>query len=113
VNKSPPIEELKAIAHATRFSILGALSQGEHNVGEIEKATGIAQPFLSQQLAVLRGAGLVETRKESKLVFYSLDQERLGGLADMISELADSPAKKKSDGKKALAGAANFARLTG
>lgn len=111
--KSPPIEELKAIAHAARFSILSSLSQGEHNVGEIEKATGIAQPFLSQQLAVLRSAGLVETRKESKLVFYSLDQERLVGLADTISELVDSPANKKPDGRQTLAGAANFARLTG
>jgi len=52
--------------------ILSCLLQGEHNVGGIAQATSISQPTLSQQLKELRRAGLVQTRKEAKLVWYSL-----------------------------------------
>ena len=81
-----PIDELKAIAHPVRFSILQSLAAGERNVGEIEAVTGIGQPSLSQQLAVLRNAGLVQTRKEAKLVYYQLDHGRLESLSDAIDQ---------------------------
>ena len=68
------IEELKAIAHPLRLRILEVLREGERNVGEIEEVAQIGQPALSQQLGVLRKAGLVETRKEAKLVYYSLGE---------------------------------------
>ena len=74
-----PIEELKAIAHPLRFQIIQLLRAGELNVGEIEQASGIGQPALSQQLGILRKADLVETRKSAKLVFYSLNTDRLAG----------------------------------
>ena len=108
---APPIEELKAVAHPARFSILSLLSEGERNVGEIEKVTGISQPSLSQQLAVLRNAGLVETRKDSKLVYYSLDQSRLANLAMSISKLVELPASSQNEKRGAVPGAANFAQL--
>ncbi|WP_155647654.1 ArsR/SmtB family transcription factor, partial [Erythrobacter donghaensis] len=63
------VEALKALAHPLRWRILRTLASGERNVGEIEQATGIGQPALSQQLGVLRKAGLVVTRKDAKLVF--------------------------------------------
>ncbi|NKB15977.1 MAG: winged helix-turn-helix transcriptional regulator [Sphingomonadales bacterium] len=72
-----PIPALKALAHPLRWRILATLASGERNVGEIEQVTAIAQPGLSQQLGVLRKAGLVLTRKEAKLVFYSLSQEAM------------------------------------
>ena len=80
-----PIEELKAMAHPLRFRILQALGPGERNVGEIEAETNIGQPTLSQQLAVLRKAGLVSTRKEAKLVYYRVAAERLAEIAEVIS----------------------------
>lgn len=108
---APPIDELKAVAHPARFSILSLLSEGERNVGEIEKATGISQPSLSQQLAVLRNAGLVDTRKDAKLVFYRLDQLRLAEIAMSISNLVEVPASSKNAKRRAVPGAANFAQL--
>ena len=72
------IEGLKALAHPLRWRILTTLSGGERNVGELEQATGIVQPGLSQQLGVLRKAGLVATRKDAKLVFYSLAEAQIG-----------------------------------
>ena len=65
-------EKLKGFANSRRLMILSCLLQGEHNVGGIAQATSISQPTLSQQLKELRRAGLVQTRKEAKMVWYSL-----------------------------------------
>ncbi|MCL9998778.1 MAG: metalloregulator ArsR/SmtB family transcription factor [Erythrobacter sp.] len=108
------IEALKALAHPLRWRILTALIAGERNVGEIEAATGISQPGLSQQLGVLRKAGLVETRKEAKLVFYGLADEQIGGTLSHIGALL--PVANASPGRTAptdtpAPGVANFARM--
>ncbi len=63
---------LKALANTDRLMLLCQLAQGELNVGELEACTGIAQPTLSQQLAVLRREELVETRREGKQVYYRI-----------------------------------------
>jgi DNA-binding transcriptional ArsR family regulator len=65
-------EKLKYFAQAQRVIILLFLAEGEHTVGKIEESTGIAQPTLSQQLAVLRRGGLVSTRRVAKQVYYQL-----------------------------------------
>jgi predicted transcriptional regulator len=61
---------LKALANEDRLLILCQLTQGERNVGELEKMTGVRQPTLSQQLGILRDEGLVATRREGKYIFY-------------------------------------------
>lgn len=63
---------LKALANADRLMLLCQLAQGELNVGELEARTGISQPTLSQQLAVLRREELVETRRDGKQVYYRI-----------------------------------------
>jgi DNA-binding transcriptional ArsR family regulator len=68
-------EKLKIFAQPYRLMIISALSDGERAVGEIAALTGIAQPALSQQLAALRRAGLVRTRKHAKQVLYALCEE--------------------------------------
>lgn len=114
------VEALKALAHPLRWRILTALVQGERNVGDIEQVTGIGQPALSQQLSVLRKAGLVTTRKDAKLVFYALATETIGAVAGALSGLsADSPgpanaakAAAVTSQRPAAPGVANFARLS-
>ncbi|QZH73798.1 MAG: winged helix-turn-helix transcriptional regulator [Erythrobacter sp.] len=112
MSAEPPIEALKAVAHPLRFRILEALQSGERNVGEIEQATGITQPSLSQQLAVLRAADLVETRKDAKLVYYKLDGKSLSALAAALGQFAGDNASPAPPARRRAAGAANFARLT-
>lgn len=63
---------LKALANPDRLLLLCQLSQGERNVSELEAQLGIQQPTLSQQLAVLRREGLVETRRDGKQIFYRI-----------------------------------------
>lgn len=112
MSDAPPIEELKAIAHPVRFRILEVLSAGELSVGEIDQAADIGQPALSQQLGVLRKAGLVETRKEAKLVFYSLAAERIAALSSALGRIAGSGQGEPAVLRTPAPGVANFARLT-
>lgn len=69
------VERLRALTQPQRLMILAVLLDGERAVGEIEATTGIAQPALSQQLGELRRAGLVTTRREARMIFYSVADE--------------------------------------
>lgn len=108
------IEALKALAHPLRWRMLSSLIAGERNVGEIEAATGISQPGLSQQLGVLRKAGLVETRKEAKLVFYALASEQIGETLARIAALVpggNAAPDRSAPTETPAPGVANFARM--
>ena len=63
---------LKTLANPDRLLVMCELALGEKNVGELEQALGIVQPTLSQQLAVLREARLVGTRREGKNIYYRI-----------------------------------------
>lgn len=65
-------ELFKALAHPARIRVLEVLSTGERSVGELQPQVGIELSHLSQQLGVLRRAGLVSTRKDGSTVFYSV-----------------------------------------
>lgn len=67
---------LKALANEDRLMLLCQIaSHTRLNVGELEHATGIRQPTLSQQLAILRQESLVAAEKEGKYVYYRLSNE--------------------------------------
>ena len=66
------VAALKVLANTDRLLLLCHLSQGECCVSDMEAHLGITQPTLSQQLAVLRQEGLVDTEKEGKFVYYRL-----------------------------------------
>ncbi|RUP08626.1 metalloregulator ArsR/SmtB family transcription factor [Hyphomicrobium sp.] len=70
-------EKIRVFAQPQRLMILSYLFGGERGVAEIERATGIGQPTLSQQLAELRRADLVVTRREAKLVYYRLASDNV------------------------------------
>lgn len=64
---------LKLLGNEARLLLLCQLSQGEACVSELEEQLDIHQPTLSQQLGVLRSEGLVNTRRQGKNIFYSVD----------------------------------------
>lgn len=85
-------EFLRALAHPMRLRILRRLLDGELSVGGFESQLGLRQPSLSQQLAQLREAGLVATRREAKSVFYRLADARVRGvLAALHGAFAPGP----------------------
>lgn len=63
---------LKALANEHRLMILCTLIGGEMSVGELNARVPLSQSALSQHLASLREAGLVQTRKEAQTVYYQL-----------------------------------------
>ncbi len=118
------VEKLKAYAQPQRLMILSCLLEGERTVSEIDTATRIGQPALSQQLAELRRAELVRTRKQAKLVYYALADEKaalcvrsmeaiFAGQIDSAAGLASALAATASPAKTTTspAGAAAFARI--
>jgi ArsR family transcriptional regulator len=80
-----PLHQLKAeffktLGHPTRIRVLELLSEREMSVGEILPEVRLEASNLSQQLAVLRRAGLVTTRKEGSAVYYSLTSKHVAEL---------------------------------
>ncbi|MGH2428355.1 MAG: ArsR/SmtB family transcription factor [Candidatus Limnocylindria bacterium] len=65
-------EVLKALASPRRIEILHALGTGPIEVGRLARSLGASQPNVSQHLAVLRGAGLVEAERQGREVRYRL-----------------------------------------
>lgn len=78
---------LKALANTDRLLLLCQLVQGELNVGELEACTDIAQPTLSQQLAVLRREELVETRRDGKQVYYRIASSQALAVIETLHRL--------------------------
>lgn len=79
---SRPISELKAelfkaLAHPARVRVLELLTEGERSVSEMQPIVGIETSHLSQQLGVLRRAGMLATRKEGSSVIYSISDPQL------------------------------------
>ena len=67
-----PTDLFKAFADATRVRLLNLLAQREHCVCEFQSILRVPQPKISRHLAYLRRAGLVQTRRAGKMIFYSL-----------------------------------------
>lgn len=70
-------ELFKTLGHPLRIRALEVLSRGEHAVGELAELTEADPAHLSQQLAVLRRAGLVSTRREGTTVVYAIKDRLL------------------------------------
>ena len=74
---------MKALGNESRLMILCVLTEGERSVGELNELIPLSQSALSQQLARLRQQGLVDTRRESQTIYYSLSS----GPADRVINL--------------------------
>ncbi len=80
-------ELFKALAHPARIRVLEVLAIGERSVGELQPLVGIEMSHLSQQLGVLRRAGLVNTRRVRSNVFYALRDPLVSELLDVAKRL--------------------------
>ena len=79
---------VKALAHPTRLQMLALLREGEHCACEFGPLMGLGQANVSQHLAVLRRAHLVDTRRDGVRVMYSLSDERTGDVLDTLAHIA-------------------------
>ena len=75
--KFDPVLFAKAIADETRQKIMSECCCCWLSVNKIVEKVGFSQPTISHHLAILRDAGLVNSREEGKQTFYTLNQERI------------------------------------
>lgn len=114
-----PLHQLKAeffktLGHPARIRVLELLSEREMSVGEILPEVRLEASNLSQQLAVLRRAGLVTTRKEGSAVYYSLTSPHVAELLAVARVILTSVLTDQTellDGLKADAQATGPARV--
>ena len=70
---APAVVRAQALGDPTRFSIAQALRAGEELCGcDLAWVTGRSQPLVSHHVKVLREAGLVEPRRDGRIVFFAL-----------------------------------------
>jgi ArsR family transcriptional regulator len=82
-----PAQLFRALMHPVRIAILDLLRGGPLCVCHIEARLGLRQPFISQQLAILRSAGLVRPTREGSNISYQLVQPGILALLDSAQDL--------------------------
>ena len=87
----------RALMHPARLAILDLLRSGEACVCHLEAHLGYRQAYLSQQLAILRAAGLIRDRRAGWNIYYEVARPELFALLDLSRALAGATA----DGKRA------------
>ena len=80
---------LRAVNHKLRQRIIDLLEEnGRMTVTDIYVKLRLEQSVASQHLAILRRAGVVQTDRQGKFIYYSLDKDRLGQISSLVEELA-------------------------
>ncbi len=82
---------LKTLSHPTRLAVLEILRDGEQCVCHLEAMLGLRQASISQQLMVLRDAGLVGVRRDGLNVYYRVVKPRLFEVLDAVNAAAGKP----------------------
>jgi ArsR family transcriptional regulator len=83
---------LRLLGDETRFRIFSLLTRSELCVCEIEDATGLSQSLVSNHLAALRRAGLVDSRRDDedgRWIFYRANRDAAAALRERLVDLLD------------------------
>ncbi|MGB0838685.1 MAG: ArsR/SmtB family transcription factor [Chitinophagales bacterium] len=83
-------EILRALAHPLRMRILEFIDGKDViNVNRIYNTLKLEQSITSQHLRILRNVGLVETRREGKFIYYSINYDKLSSSVDSITKFIE------------------------
>lgn len=89
---------LKALSHEARLLILCILSEGEKSVSDLEQILSMPQAAVSQHLARLRYDRLVSTRREGRMIFYSISDDEVSQIVETLYQLFCKPVRGSDDG---------------
>ncbi len=89
---------LKALAHPKRLEIMQLLRGHELSVTDIQTMLALPQANLSQHLQVLRGFGVVETKRVGKQIYYRVAHENFIKASDLLRQVLI----KRQSGKKEI-----------
>lgn len=90
-------EFFKTLGHPARIRVIELLRDGERSVGELIPLVGIEASHLSQQLGVLRRAGVVTARKEGSTVLYSVSDPRIFHLLESAKAILSASLAESRD----------------
>lgn len=91
----PQANLFKALMHPARLAILEFLREGEECVCHLEAFLGYRQAYISQQLSVLREAGLVQDRRDGWNIYYRASQPEVFALIDQATDLTGGKANEE------------------
>jgi DNA-binding transcriptional ArsR family regulator len=96
---------LKLMAHPMRLQILDVLGRDDACVCHLSAVLDRPQPYVSQQLAVLRNAGLIQDRKDGTHVYYGLVDGPLGRRVRAVLEpMTETHPAGRSEGHRRIPG---------
>jgi len=78
----------RTMGQAARFRIILAIGEGEACVCHLEAALGYRQAYISQHLMALREAGILQTRRDGRFIFYRLRDVQVLALIRLAGEIA-------------------------
>lgn len=87
---------LKALSHESRLLILCILVEGEKSVSELEEMLSLPQAAVSQQLARLRFDRMVQTRRDGRMVYYSIANDEVRQLVELLYQFFCKPVLDQS-----------------
>lgn len=93
----------RTLMHPARVAIVDLLRGEEECVCHLEARLGYPQAYISQQLAVLRAAGLVRDRREGWNIFYRVTRPEIFLLLDQARAVLGLPAITPTAGDRSLA----------
>ncbi|MBI3942918.1 MAG: winged helix-turn-helix transcriptional regulator [Chloroflexi bacterium] len=92
----------KALAHPARLEILEILREGEQCVCHLEAISGYRQAYISQQLTILREAGMVQDRRDGWNVYYRVADPQVFAILDAARQAvggAPAPSRQAASRK--------------
>jgi len=96
---------LRLLAHPMRLQILNLVRRSDECVCHLSAVLDKPQPYVSQQLAVLREAGLIVDRRDGTNVFYGLDGKVMANtLTAVLGALFADPPADFPQGHERIAG---------
>lgn len=75
---------LRTLAHPARLQILDELRHGEACVCHLQQVMGRPQAYVSQQLRVLREAGLLDTVRDGHNIYYRIEDKQIQGVLEEV-----------------------------
>lgn len=88
---------LKQLAHAGRLLILCSLTEGEKTVGQLMQLVDLSQSAVSQHLAKLRDAKLVEAEKHGQMVYYRISSDEAQSILSALYQIYCKPQQSKNN----------------
>lgn len=85
----------KVLTHPVRLAILDLLRDGEQCVCHLEAHLGYRQAYISQQLMILREAGLIQDERDGWNVYYRVTEPRIFAVLEALEQIVGQSAARQ------------------